>query len=243
MDIVTFSLFWYFGQVSSKPVDGAIRHSRQFGDGNWQLHAGAIFEEDPSTIGVNLNVTCKGGGYVPTAEQTATNSGVHSGFTMLGLDIEGDGDKDLVVSVLAFNSANILINDGDAATAHIGSQDVTFPANFDNTSMIDIYTFPAVFLADVNNDGFIDIYVSNDFHENDYLYINNGNGTFTESSQKMMEHTSHYSMGNDIADFNNDGFVDIVTVDMLPEDISIFQRSVVEDSYDFIRIKTQLWLW
>ena len=177
MDIVTFSLFGTsaeYHQNQSMELYG-IPDSlvMELATPCW-----GDFEEDPSTIGVNLNVTCKGGGYVPTAEQTATNSGVHSGFTMLGLDIEGDGDKDLVVSVLAFNSANILINDGDAATAHIGSQDVTFPANFDNTSMIDIYTFPAVFLADVNNDGQDDI-ISSPYQENNghnyesaHLYIN-----------------------------------------------------------------------
>ena len=71
-------------------------------------------------------------------------------------------------------------------------------------------------VADLNNDGWEDIYVGNDFHENDYYYINNGNGTFTESGARHFKHYSRYSMGNDIADFNNDGQLDIVTADMLP---------------------------
>jgi len=71
-------------------------------------------------------------------------------------------------------------------------------------------------VADLNNDGWEDIYVGNDFHENDYYYINNGNGTFTESGARHFKHYSRYSMGNDIADFNNDGQPDIVTADMLP---------------------------
>ena len=73
-------------------------------------------------------------------------------------------------------------------------------------------------VADLNNDGWDDIYVGNDFHENDYYYVNNGNGTFTESGAKHFGHYSRFSMGNDIADYNNDGQLDLVTVDMLPAD-------------------------
>jgi hypothetical protein len=71
-------------------------------------------------------------------------------------------------------------------------------------------------IADLNNDGWDDIYVGNDFHENDYYYINKGDGSFVESGAEHFRHYSRYSMGNDIADFNNDGQPDIVTVDMLP---------------------------
>jgi enediyne biosynthesis protein E4 len=73
-----------------------------------------------------------------------------------------------------------------------------------------------VSVGDLNNDGWEDIYVGNDFHENDYYYINNGNGTFTESGADHFRHYSRYSMGNDMADFNNDGQLDIITADMLP---------------------------
>jgi hypothetical protein len=73
-------------------------------------------------------------------------------------------------------------------------------------------------VSDLNNDGWDDIYIGNDFHENDYYYINNGNGSFTESGAEHFGHYSRFSMGNDIADYNNDGQPDIVTVDMLPPD-------------------------
>ena len=73
-------------------------------------------------------------------------------------------------------------------------------------------------VSDINNDGWPDIYVSNDYTEQDYCYINNHNGTFSQRELYMFGHLSQFSMGNDIADINNDGLVDIITLDMLPED-------------------------
>ena len=72
--------------------------------------------------------------------------------------------------------------------------------------------------TDLNNDGWPDVYVSNDFNEPDYLFINNKNGTFTESLSKCMDEVSLFSMGSDAADYNNDGLIDLVTLDMLAED-------------------------
>lgn len=73
-------------------------------------------------------------------------------------------------------------------------------------------------VADVNNDGWPDIYVSNDYVEEDYLYLNNQNGTFREVLKTQIPHISNFSMGLDIADINNDGWMDIFTLDMLPRD-------------------------
>src|SRR6266487_27738 len=73
-------------------------------------------------------------------------------------------------------------------------------------------------VSDINNDGWLDVYVTNDYAENDHIYINNKNGTFTDSVYQLMDHISNFSMGIDIADFNNDGLPDICTLDMLPED-------------------------
>ena len=94
-----------------------------------------------------------------------------------------------------------------------------------------------VSIADINNDGYPDIYISNDFHEIDYLYINNGDGSFTERFTEMMTHSSRSSMGNDIADFNNDGLLDIIVLDMLPVDQEIKKRSGGEDDYELYEIK------
>ncbi len=87
-------------------------------------------------------------------------------------------------------------------------------------------------VSDVNLDGWPDIYVGNDFHENDYLYINQRNGTFKESLEQSMQHTSQFSMGCDFVDFNNDAFPDLISMDMLPYDPKVLKASASEDAYD-----------
>lgn len=91
--------------------------------------------------------------------------------------------------------------------------------------------------ADFNNDGFTDIYVSNDFHEDDYYYINNGDGTFSELLKEKFSHVSRFSMGNDVADVNNDGYLDILTLDMLPEDEKVLKASMGDDPVDLHNMK------
>lgn len=88
-----------------------------------------------------------------------------------------------------------------------------------------------VVVSDINNDGWPDLYVGNDFHENDYLYINQQNGTFIDETQKQLMHTSQFSMGVDAADITNDGFADIISADMLPDDPYMLKRSLAEDDY------------
>ncbi|MEN8202170.1 MAG: VCBS repeat-containing protein [Bacteroidota bacterium] len=92
-------------------------------------------------------------------------------------------------------------------------------------------------VSDLNNDGYPDIYISNDFHENDYLYINNGDGSYTERLNQMIAHTSRSSMGNDVADFNNDGLMDIFVLDMLPDDQKIRMQSGGEDDPELFSLK------
>jgi hypothetical protein len=89
-----------------------------------------------------------------------------------------------------------------------------------------------VAVADVNKDGWQDVYVTNDYNEPDYCYINNHDGTFKEDSQSCFRHLSEFSMGVDIADFNNDGLPDIMTLDMLPEDNQRQKQLQLQESYE-----------
>jgi enediyne biosynthesis protein E4 len=95
-------------------------------------------------------------------------------------------------------------------------------------------------IADFNNDGWDDIYVGNDSHENDYYYINNGDGTFSEQLKEHFSMVSRSSRGNDIADINGDGFVDIITIDALPEEEKVLKASRRDDPSDLQTIYTKL---
>ncbi len=97
-----------------------------------------------------------------------------------------------------------------------------------------------VTVGDINGDYYPDIYVSNDFFERDYLYINNQNGTFTEDLENYVSHLSLFSMGADMADINNDNKPDIFVTDMLPEGDERLKNTTNFDSYDVFNRKYNL---
>ena len=94
-----------------------------------------------------------------------------------------------------------------------------------------------VTVGDVNNDGYPDVYVSNDFFERDYLYINQRNGTYKDELEKYVQHTSLSSMGADMQDINNDGSPDIFTTDMLPSDDYRLKANTSFEGYDIFKLK------
>lgn len=94
-----------------------------------------------------------------------------------------------------------------------------------------------VSVGDVNNDSWPDLYISNDFYERDYLYINNKNGTFSEDIKNWTSHISLSSMGSDIGDINNDGLPEVFTTDMLPEDNARLKETSEYENYDLLQLK------
>jgi hypothetical protein len=95
-------------------------------------------------------------------------------------------------------------------------------------------------ISDINNDQWPDIYISNDFIGNDILYINNRDGTFTNRAADYFKHTSFAGMGNDIADLNNDGLVDVVEVDMRPEDNKRQKLIMPPTGYDKFQLSLRM---
>lgn len=170
------------------------------------------------------------------------------GTTAGQLDYDGDGDLDLFVlnhavhTEESFGRARIrevrdpqtgdrlFRNDGDRYT------DVSEVAGI--YGGVNGYGL-GLAIADFNKDGRPDIYVGNDFHEDDYYYINNGDGTFTDRLRTYFGHTSRFSMGSDAADINNDGWPDLISLDMSPEDEKVLKSSEGDDTYQVLRMRTQ----
>lgn len=96
-----------------------------------------------------------------------------------------------------------------------------------------------VTVGDVNGDNWPDLYVSNDFFERDYLYINQKDGTFKEEIENWISHMSHASMGADMADINNDGYPEIFTTEMLPGDETRLKTTTLFENYNVYQLKQE----
>lgn len=132
------------------------------------------------------------------------------------------------------NTGKLMRNDWNDSLKHPVFTDVSKQAGI----LIEGYGL-GVNIADINNDGWKDIYISNDYISNNILYINNKNGTFTDRSAEYFKHTSKNAMGNDIADINNDGLPDIIELDMAPPD-NYRQKMMMNDvSYQTLKNSAQ----
>ncbi len=163
-------------------------------------------------------------------------------------DYDNDGDLDMY-----------LLNHAVHSEVSYGKADIRNKRNYEtgdklfqnnNGHFVDVSEKAGVFggangyglgiaVSDFNLDGNPDIYVCNDFHEDDYYYLNNGDGTFTESMRNYFGHTSRFSMGVDAADINHDGFPDLMTLDMLPDDETVLKSSAGDDNPQMLKYRTE----
>ena len=160
-------------------------------------------------------------------------------------DYDGDGDLDLFVlsySTHADQATSALRRDVHGATG--GGR----LYRNDDGHFVDVSAAAGIYggtdgfglglvVSDVNMDGCPDVYVANDFQENDFLYVNNCDGTFAESIARATGHTSRFSMGVDAADVNDDGRPDVFVADMLPERESILKSSASTENYDLAMLR------
>lgn len=170
-------------------------------------------------------------------------------------DYDNDGDLDLFIGVNCIegidpNEYSPLIDDGTSISRDVLYEN-TWDAELKHNRFIDVsdkagiryhgYSHSSL-IYDFNNDGWMDIYVANDFLSNDLIYINNKNGTFTNKAGDIFKHFSHSAMGSDIGDINNDGLLDIFTTEMQPfynkrkklfQGPSNYQREIFTRKYDY----------
>ncbi|MCC7523653.1 MAG: VCBS repeat-containing protein, partial [Chitinophagaceae bacterium] len=169
-----------------------------------------------------------------------------SSYSTQGYFFDYDRDGDLDMLLLNHNPSSLPVLD-EASTADILKQtdaeigiklfrndknifkNVTAASKINSSALT--YGLGAG-IADINGDGWTDIYICNDYSVPDYLYINNKDGSFTDVKQTAMGHTTHFGMGNDVSDINNDAYPDILSLDMLPEDNHRQKMLVSPDNYE-----------
>ncbi|WP_158856658.1 FG-GAP-like repeat-containing protein [Lunatibacter salilacus] len=212
-------------------------------DGLMDLYVCAAMKKDSLSranmlfVNQGVNKDC-----IPVFEEQAEKYGIaEKGYSMSAvfLDFDNDGLLDLYVlnNLLVTSLPGVYrdkITDGTA-----GNNDRLYNNNGDGTFtdvsdeagiLIEGYGL-GVAIADFNEDGWPDIYVSNDYLSNDILYINNQNGTFTNRITDYIRHQSYFSMGVDVGDINNDGLFDLITLDMLAETNYRMKTTISKNSY------------
>ena len=176
---------------------------------------------------------------VPFYKDEAKEYGLDfSGFSTQAvfLDYDGDGDLDMYLLNHSIHQNGTFGPRADLLAVPNAYSGDRLYRNEGNNKFIDVTRSSGIHssvigyglgicAADINLDGYPDLYIGNDFHENDYLYINQHDGSFKEELNDHIMHTSQFTMGVDVADINNDAFPEIISMDMLPSDPYILKRS------------------
>ncbi len=169
---------------------------------------------------------------------------VHAAF----FDMDKDGDLDMYLLNNSIYPSEIILDSGNELRRKRDRSGSNKLYRNDGTGFTDVSEQAGIYgsvigyglgvsIGDVNRDAWPDIYIANDFFERDYLYINNGDGTFDEQLVQAIPEISQGAMGVDISDMNHDGFPDIYVTEMLPKDEGRLKTKVVFDSWDTYRLK------
>lgn len=214
------------------------------GDGLLDIYVSGV--DYGSSEGANILYINNGDGTF--SDRTAEHGLSHTGYSTQALFVDYDGDGDLDMYLLNFSTHEERGDEiGMRATApHPTAGDRLF--RNDGGRFTDVTTEAGIYAgaegyglgvtaSDLDLDGCIDIYVANDFEGDDQLYLNNCDGTFTQSIERATGHTSRFSMGVDVADVDNDGLPDIYVADMLPEREDILRSSATAEGLDVFELR------
>ena len=214
------------------------------GDGHLDIYVSTV-----------THLTLRGGNvlYINDGDGTFTDRTAEYGLEHVGystqaafFDYDGDGDLDMYLLNHSTHEMRGRIWNPQREIRHPEAGDRLF--RNDGNRFVDVSEAAGIFggvegyglgvvVSDLNLDGCPDVFVANDFHESDFLYFNNCDGTFTESIATSTGHTSHSSMGVDAADFNNDGIPDLMVLDMLPEREEILKSSANAEDFNVHHMK------
>ena len=224
-------------------------------DGRQDIYVSTIHPDRnrsvPNLLFINTGNDARG---IPHFREMATEAGLaDSSYATQAtfLDYDRDGDLDVFLLTNALEAYNRNTISGPQNQGHARSRDKLFrndsaPGHLQFTDVSDQAGLIhegwglGVVVSDVNNDGWPDVYVANDFQSNDVWLINNQRGGFENQIASLLKHQSHNSMGVDMADINNDGLNDLAVVDMLPDD-NLRQKTMFANvPYDRFQLAQQL---
>jgi len=198
-------------------------------DGLQDIYVGASGNEQRYSESNRENLLFINKGDFKFEEQAKKYGIADAGFTTHAafFDYDNDGDLDLMVvnhqdkwrNKVSYSYEEKINKYTESTTNHLYENKGGKFVDVSEKAGIKAAAFGlSINVVDINEDGWLDMYIANDYWMPDFLYVNNKNGTFTNRSKQYFEHMSQFAMGADIQDFNNDGLLDIVVVDMMPED-------------------------